>query len=92
MSDFTTQADHPSSDRERGDLETEEVWRAAAAAGHDTDVSIQDAPSGAGDQLRCEGCGTGSPVERFVLVEASLRHRAGRGGAPGVNRRQSASR
>lgn len=65
MTDFSTHDDRPSTDQERGDLEIEEVWRAAAAAGFDTDVEIESE-----DSLRCAGCGVASPVGDFVRLDA----------------------
>jgi hypothetical protein len=52
----------PAPDATREDLELEEGWRAAAAAGFDTDM-VAD-----GDAVRCEGCGHRTPLSDLTFA------------------------
>src|SRR4051794_12162711 len=51
-------------DAERGDLELEEGWRAAAAAGFDNDMTLD------GDRVRCAACGQSSLLRDVTFAGA----------------------
>jgi hypothetical protein len=64
MTDMAAGKGETPPDAQREDLELEEGWRAAAAAGFDTEMTLD------GDVLRCAGCGRTSRVTEASFLGA----------------------